>query len=91
MANHDSTKKAIRQTVKKTKVNRDRITRVRTFIKKVETAISAGVKEEANKALVLAQSEIMRSVSKGVLKLNTASRKMSRLSAKVKKMSVEAA
>ena len=61
------------------------------YIKKVEIAVSAGVKEEANKALILAQSEIMRSVSKGVLKLNTASRKMSRLSAKVKKMSIKAA
>jgi small subunit ribosomal protein S20 len=91
MANHDSTKKSIRQSVKKTKINRDRITRVRTFIKKVEAAIASGVKEEANKALSVAQSEMMRSVSKGVLKINTVSRKISRLSAKVKKMSVIAA
>lgn len=84
MANHSSTKKAIRKTVAKTAVNKSRISRIRTFIKKVETAVVANDKENAKQALIIAQSEIMRGVSCKVIKKNTASRKVSRLAKKVK-------
>ena len=84
MANHPSSKKRIRQTIRKTAVNRNRIGRVRTFVKKVETAIAAGDKDAANVALRAAQPEIMRGVTKGVLHRKTASRKVSRLNARIK-------
>lgn len=86
MANHKSSQKRIRQTVRRTEVNRTRTSRIRTFIKRVDTAVEAGDKNAAQAALKDAQSEIMRGVSKGVLKLATASRKVSRLSARVKKI-----
>lgn len=84
MANHSSSKKSVRKTVKRTKINQARESRIKTFISKVEAAIAGGKKEEAQAALRTAQSEIMRGVTKNILKLNTASRKISRLSAKVK-------
>ncbi len=84
MANIKSAKKRIRQAAKRTEVNRDRVGRVRTFVKKVETAIATGNKEDAAAALKEAQPEIMRGVTKGVLPRNTASRKLSRLSARIK-------
>jgi small subunit ribosomal protein S20 len=84
MAHHRSAKKRIRQTEHRTLVNRTRISRIRTFIKRVEKAIEAGDQTTAQQALRNAQPEIMRGVSKGVLKLGTASRKVSRLSARVK-------
>lgn len=84
MANIKSAKKRIRQTAKRTGVNRDRVGRVRTFVKKVETAIATGNKDEAAAALKVAQPEIMRGVTKGVLHRNTAARRVSRLSARVK-------
>ncbi|MDB2415254.1 30S ribosomal protein S20 [Rickettsiales bacterium] len=84
MANHDSTKKSIRKIARRTAVNRASRGRVRTFIKKVEAAIEAANKTEAQEAFKTAESEIMRGVSKGILKLNTASRKVSRLSKSIK-------
>lgn len=84
MAHHKSAQKRIRQTERRTLVNRSRISRIRTFIKRVETAIEAGDQTKAQQELRNAQPEIMRGVSKGVLKLGTASRKVSRLSARVK-------
>ena len=84
MAHHKSAKKRIRQTERRTDVNRSRMSRIRTFIKRVETAIEGGDKKAAQEALQQAQPEIMRGVSKGVLKIGTASRKVSRLSARVK-------
>ena len=84
MAQHKSAEKRIRQTERRTEVNRARRSRVRTFIKGVESAISSGNKEEATNALRLAQPEMMRAVSKGVLKKTTVARKMSRLSARIK-------
>jgi len=84
MAHHKSAKKRIRQTESKTDVNRSRVSRIRTFIKKVETAIATGDSAQAQAALKNAQPEIMRGVSKGVLQKNTASRKVSRLAARVK-------
>ena len=91
MANHKSAKKRIRRNQARAEINKSRISRIRTFIKKVELAIVTGDSSAAQKALNAAQPEIMRGVSKGVLHKNTASRKMSRLSAGVKKISVDAA
>ena len=84
MANHASAKKRIRQTERRSTINRNRLSRVRTFIKKVELAIEAGDAEGAKEALKEAQPVIMRSSQLGVLHRNMASRKVSRLAAKVK-------
>ncbi len=86
MANTASAKKAVRKLARRTEVNKSRRTRVRTFIRKVEEAVTGGDKDAANAALKAAQPEIMRSVTKGVMKKNTAARKISRLSASVKKI-----
>ncbi len=86
MANIRSAKKRIRQTARRTVVNRQRLTRVRTYIKKVETAISAGDKEAAEAALRAAEPEIARSAQKGLFHKNRAARKISRLSASIKKI-----
>jgi small subunit ribosomal protein S20 len=86
MANHKSSEKRIRQTVTRTAVNRARESRIKTFLKKVEVAIVAGNQTAAKQALKEAQPELMRGVSKGVVKLGTASRKLSRLSARIKKL-----
>ncbi len=86
MAYHKSAKKRIRQTERRTTVNRARISRVRTFVKKVELAIAGGDKAAAQEALRAAQPELMRGVTKGVIHRNTAARKMSRLSARVNAM-----
>lgn len=87
MAHHQSAEKRIRQTEARTEVNRARRGRIRTFIRNVEDAIKSGDKKVAQEAFHAAQPEIMRGVSKGVVKLNTAARKISRLSAKVKALS----
>lgn len=87
MANTKSAKKAVRKIERRTEVNKARRSRMRTFIRKVEEAVSGGDKEAANAALKAAQPEIMRAVTKGVMKKNTAARKVSRLSASVKKIS----
>jgi small subunit ribosomal protein S20 len=84
MAHHASAKKSIRQTERRSAVNRARISRVRSFIKKVETAIDVGDKKVAAEALKAAQPVIHRGVRAGVLHRNTASRKLSRLSARIK-------
>ncbi len=86
MAHHLSAQKRIRQTERRTEVNRNRVSRIRTFVKKVELAIASGNKEEAFAALRAAEPELMRGVSAGVLHKNTASRKVSRLSARVKSL-----
>lgn len=86
MANHKSAEKRIRQTETRTEINRARVSRIRTFVKKVEAAIAVGKKTEAQQALREAQPELMRGVSKGVLKLGTVSRKLSRLSARIKNL-----
>jgi small subunit ribosomal protein S20 len=86
MAHTKSAKKRIRQNERRRAVNRARLSRVRTFIKKIETAIASGDKEAAREALRLAQPEVMRGVTRGVLHRNTAARKISRLSARIKAM-----
>ncbi len=87
MAHHKSAKKRIRQTARRTEVNRSRMSRIRTFVKKVEVAIATGSATDAQAALKSAQPEIMRGVTKGVLSLGTASRKVSRLAKRVKALS----
>ena len=84
MANHKSAEKRFRQTVARTEVNRARVSRIRTFTKKVESAIESGDKTAAATAFKEAQPELMRGVTKGVVHLNTISRKLSRLSARIK-------
>ncbi len=84
MANHKSAEKRFRQTVARTEVNRARVSRIRTFTKKVESAIESGDKTAAAAAFQEAQPELMRGVTKGVVHLNTISRKLSRLSARIK-------
>lgn len=84
MANHASAKKRIRQTSRCKAVNGSRLSRVRTFIKKVEQAIDQGDAKSAKEALAYAQPIIMRGAQKGVMHRNTAARKISRLSARIK-------
>ncbi len=84
MANTASARKRIRQTVRRTERNRARKSRVRSFVRKVEQAISAGDKSAAAEALRNAQPEMQRAASKGVAHANTVSRKLSRLSARIK-------
>ena len=86
MANTPQSKKRERQNERKLEINKARRSRIRTFLKKVEEAISSGDKNAANTALKSAQPELMRGVSKGVYKKNTAARKMSRLSSRVKSL-----
>lgn len=83
MAHHKSAKKRIRQTARRTEVNSARRSRVRTFVKKVESAIAAGDRGAAQAALKAAQPELHRGVSKGVLHRNTAARKLSRLARRI--------
>ena len=87
MANTPSAKKAIRKISRKTAINKSRRTRMRSQIRKVEEAIASGDAEAASKALAEAQPEIMRSAQKGIVHKNTASRKVSRLSRRVKALS----
>lgn len=87
MANTASAKKMVRKIARRTAINKSRRSRVRTFIKKVDTAIAAGDSGQAREALVKAESEMMRAVTKGVFHKNTASRKISRMSARVKALS----
>jgi small subunit ribosomal protein S20 len=83
MANHKSAEKRIRQTEKRTAINRSRMSRVRTFVKKVEMAIASGDKAAAQSALQLAQPELHSAITKGVMHKNTASRKLSRLALRI--------
>ena len=79
MANHKSSIKRIRQTAKRTERNRFYRTRLKNIVKAVRTAIDAGNKEEASAALKTANQQIHKFVSKGILKKETAARKVSRL------------
>jgi small subunit ribosomal protein S20 len=86
MANSPSAKKRVRQIERRTAVNTARRSRIRTYLRKVEDAITSGDQTAAAEALKAAQPELMRGVTKGVLHKNTASRKMSRLAHRVKAM-----
>jgi small subunit ribosomal protein S20 len=89
MANTDSARKRIRQSKTRTERNRARKSRVRTFVKDVETAIASGDKAAATAALRAAQPELQRAATKGVLHDNTVSRKISRLASRVKAIAKE--
>lgn len=84
MANHKSAKTRIRRNERRAVINGNRMSRIRTFVKKVMTAIDSGDAKAADEALRAAQPELYRGVAKGVLKKKTVSRKMSRMSARVK-------
>lgn len=84
MAHAKSAKKRIRQTVKRTEVNNSRTSRIRTFVKKVETAITSGNKDAALLALKEAQPELHRGIGHGVMHRNTVARKISRLTKRIK-------
>ena len=84
MANHKSAKTRINRNNKRSVINGARRSRVRTFVKKVEAAIVANNKEAAVACFKVAESELMKAVRKGVFKLNTAARTVSRLSKKIK-------
>jgi small subunit ribosomal protein S20 len=83
MPHHKSAEKRLRQTEKRTVINRARLSRVRTFVKKVETAIDSGDREAAQSAFQVAQPELHRATTKGVLHKNTVARKLSRLAARI--------
>ena len=87
MANTPGAKKAIRKIARRTEVNQARRSRMRTYLRKFEEALTGGDAAVAKDAFVKAQSELMRAVSKGVVHKNTGSRKVSRLAAALKKMS----
>ncbi len=86
MANSMQAKKRVRQTARQTAVNRNRLSRVRRYVRKVEEAIDAGDKDAAVQALRDAQPEIMRGAKGGVLHRNTVSRKVSRLAHRITNM-----
>ena len=83
MPHHKSAEKRLRQTEKRTVTNRARMSRVRTFVKKVEAAIETGDRAAAQSALQLAQPELHRATTKGVLHKNTVARKLSRLAIRI--------
>lgn len=86
MANTSSAKKAARQMVRRTEVNKARRSRLKTSVRKIEEAITSGKREDALAALKAAEPELMRSARKGVIAKKAASRKVSRMTARVKKM-----
>ncbi len=83
MANTPQAKKRIRRNARRAEINNTRVSRIRTFVKKVEAAIEAGDKAAATAAIAAVQPELARGVAKGVLHKNTAARKFSRLSKRV--------
>ena len=87
MANTSSAKKRIRNTLRKTDINKSRRSRIKTFVRKVEDAIESKDAKSAVDSLKAAQPEIMRGVTKGIFHKNTASRKISRLSSRIKAIS----
>ena len=86
MAQHKSALKRIRRNRRREHINRSRTSRVRGSLRSVEAAIAKGDAEAARAALKAAQPEVMRGVSRGVLHRNTAARRLSRLSARIKGM-----
>jgi small subunit ribosomal protein S20 len=86
MANTSSAKKATRASARRTAVNKNRLSQVRSTVRKVEEAIAGGMKADAETALKLATPELMRGANKGVMHKNAASRKVSRLTHRVRAM-----
>lgn len=83
MANTPQARKRIRRNDRRAEVNGARMSRIRSFVKKIETAVEAGDKEAAAAALKAAQPELARGVARGVMHKNTVARKMSRLTKRV--------
>jgi len=88
MANNPGAKKAIRKIAARTEVNKARRSRVRTYLRKFDEAVTGGDAAAAKTAFVEAQSELMRAVSKGVVHKNTGARKVARLAAQLKRVSL---
>ena len=88
MANTSSAKKAVRKIAARTDVNRARRSQMRTYVRKVEEAISSGDPKVAVLALGAAEPLVMRAAQKGILHKNTASRKVARLAKRVKALAV---
>lgn len=86
MANTAQSKKRARQNERRYEINKARRSRIRTFLRRVEEAIASGDQAAAKEALLGAQPELMRGVSKGIIHKNTAARKMSRLAHRVKSL-----
>ncbi len=86
MANIASAKKRIRKAAKRTDINKPRMNRLRTFVRKFEDSVKSGSKAEAEKAFVEVQSVIAKTAQKGVIHANTARRKISRLAVKIKSL-----
>lgn len=86
MANIKSAKKRIIRNDKRQVINKNRLSRIRTFIKKVESAILSGSQSAANEAMKLLQPELSRGANKGVVHKNFVARQMSRLNARIKKI-----
>ncbi len=84
MANHVSTKKSIRQIATRTEINRNRMSRVRTFIRRVEEAIESSDKVKAQSEFKLMESELHRSEDKNLFHANTVARKLSRINKRIK-------
>ena len=91
MANTVQSKKRARQSQDRYAINKARRSRIRTFLRKVEEAIASGDQTNAAEALRVAQPELARGVTKGVLHKNTLARKMSRLSSRVQGLGAEGA
>ncbi len=83
MANTPQAKKRIRRNERRTEINGARVSRIRTFVKQLESALAAGDKDQAKAAMQKVQPEIARGVAKGVVHKNTAARKISRLTKRV--------
>jgi small subunit ribosomal protein S20 len=86
MANTPGAKKAIRKIERRTEVNKNRRSRVRTYLRKFDEALASGDTKAATAAFGVAQSEVMRAVGKGVIHKNTGARKVSRLAAALRKL-----
>ena len=87
MANTPQAKKRIRRNATRETINHSRVSRIRTFIRAVESAIESGKKADAVEALKKMQPEIARGVARGVIHKNTAARQVSRLSKRVATLS----
>lgn len=88
MANTSSAKKATRKIAARTEVNKTRRSRMRSFVRKFEEAVASGDKTAATEAFKAVEPEIMRAAIKGIVHKNTASRKVSRLAARLKSIGV---
>lgn len=89
MANHKSAKTRIRRNERRAVINGNRMSRIRTYVKKVMTAIESGDAKQADEALRAAQPELQRGAAKGVLNKKTVARKMSRMSARIKALKTQ--